>query len=323
MGRRRRSPPPRSGQVHAAEDADGRRLAVKVQYPGVAESLRDDLSSASLLRRVVGDELGERRRRRGARGHARAAPRRARLRRRGGAGSSASAAPSAADATIVIPRVDAARSTARVLTMERLDGRALADLAADDAEARRAPRARHLPLRVRRPLAARHLQRRSAPRQLPGPRRRAASASSTSARRPSCRDEHARRRPPLFLAMIHRDGETLRHAAHEEGLVGRRRASSRARPGASGRRLLSTPFLTRGECTLSPAHVARLITLHRRALARAAHRAAAGGDPACGGSGWARSPSSRRCRRGSTSAACWPSCSTTAATRSLLYDRWR
>ena len=71
------------GQVHAAEDADGRRFAVKVQYPGVAEALRDDLASASLLRRIVGDELGA-----GAAADAlgtmrAAAPRRARLRRRG------------------------------------------------------------------------------------------------------------------------------------------------------------------------------------------------------------------------------------------------
>src|SRR5260370_29503714 len=32
------------GQVHAAADADGRRWAVKVQYPGVAEALRGGLS---------------------------------------------------------------------------------------------------------------------------------------------------------------------------------------------------------------------------------------------------------------------------------------
>ena len=124
------------GQVHAAEDADGRRFAVKVQYPGVAEALRDDLPSASLLRRVVGDELGS--------GAAAEALETMRAQLLGELDYVAEArwlerfrAPSPATPRIVIPRVDAARSTARVLTMERLDGRAIADLATDDAEARR------------------------------------------------------------------------------------------------------------------------------------------------------------------------------------------
>jgi predicted unusual protein kinase regulating ubiquinone biosynthesis (AarF/ABC1/UbiB family) len=64
----------------------------------------------------------------------------------------------------------------------------------------------------------------------------------------------------LWLAMIHRDGETLRHAAHEEGLV----AEATVFEGSTWReweKALAAPFLTRGDFTLSPRHVARLITL--------------------------------------------------------------
>jgi predicted unusual protein kinase regulating ubiquinone biosynthesis (AarF/ABC1/UbiB family) len=37
------------GQVHAARLVDGRTVAVKVQYPGVAQAIRDDLRNAELL----------------------------------------------------------------------------------------------------------------------------------------------------------------------------------------------------------------------------------------------------------------------------------
>ena len=37
------------GQVHAAELADGTELAVKVQYPGVADAVRNDLANVELL----------------------------------------------------------------------------------------------------------------------------------------------------------------------------------------------------------------------------------------------------------------------------------
>ncbi|HVH64238.1 MAG TPA: AarF/ABC1/UbiB kinase family protein [Candidatus Dormibacteraeota bacterium] len=60
------------GQVHKAITRDGRAVAVKVQYPGIARSITSDLRNVGLLRRVVGaafpgldtrslvDELGER-----------------------------------------------------------------------------------------------------------------------------------------------------------------------------------------------------------------------------------------------------------------------
>ncbi len=46
------------GQVHAATLADGTEVAVKVQYPGVAESLRADLDDDAFLRKLAGAEIG-------------------------------------------------------------------------------------------------------------------------------------------------------------------------------------------------------------------------------------------------------------------------
>lgn len=40
------------GQVHRATLHDGRRVAVKIQYPGVAQAIRDDLSNTELLSTV-------------------------------------------------------------------------------------------------------------------------------------------------------------------------------------------------------------------------------------------------------------------------------
>ncbi len=60
------------GQVHRAVTRDGRAVAVKVQYPGIARSITSDLRNVGLLRRIAGaafpgldaraliDELGER-----------------------------------------------------------------------------------------------------------------------------------------------------------------------------------------------------------------------------------------------------------------------
>src|SRR6266581_6711193 len=41
------------GQVHRAMTHDGRAVAVKVQYPGIAESMAADLANAALLRRML------------------------------------------------------------------------------------------------------------------------------------------------------------------------------------------------------------------------------------------------------------------------------
>ncbi|MBK1644238.1 ABC transporter [Thiocapsa imhoffii] len=42
------------GQVHRAETRDGRRLALKIQFPGVRESIDSDISNLALLARTLG-----------------------------------------------------------------------------------------------------------------------------------------------------------------------------------------------------------------------------------------------------------------------------
>lgn len=46
------------GQVHAAKLHDGTDVVVKVQYPGVADSLRADLDDGGFLRKLAGAEVG-------------------------------------------------------------------------------------------------------------------------------------------------------------------------------------------------------------------------------------------------------------------------
>jgi predicted unusual protein kinase regulating ubiquinone biosynthesis (AarF/ABC1/UbiB family) len=46
------------GQVHAARLQDGREVAVKIQYPGVAEAIRADLRNAELLAAVLALAVG-------------------------------------------------------------------------------------------------------------------------------------------------------------------------------------------------------------------------------------------------------------------------
>jgi len=114
------------GQVHAARARDGRELALKVQYPGVARSIRPDLDMAALLLRATGfsgeRELG---------------PLMARLGRelsheadyrREAANTSAYRAWLEADPDFEIPRVHADLSTRRVLATDRLRALPIEDL---------------------------------------------------------------------------------------------------------------------------------------------------------------------------------------------------
>jgi predicted unusual protein kinase regulating ubiquinone biosynthesis (AarF/ABC1/UbiB family) len=249
------------GQVHEAEDADGRRFAVKVQYPGVAEALRDDLSSASLLRRIVGGELGG-----GAAADALAVMRTQLL---GELDYVAEASwlerfgrAFARDPDIVIPAVDRARSTARVLTMERLAGRPLFELFDSngaDAEATRNRAARAIfRFAFGAPLVHGIFNADPHPGNyliLDGtPALGFVDFGSAVELSDDMRDADRR----LFLAMIHRDGEALRHAAHAEGLV----AHATVFEGETWReweKTLAAPFLQRGEFALGPAHVTQLI----------------------------------------------------------------
>ena len=51
--RRRRSPPRRSARCTARGCKDGRRVAVKIQYPGIARAVRSDLQNLGLILRVA------------------------------------------------------------------------------------------------------------------------------------------------------------------------------------------------------------------------------------------------------------------------------
>jgi predicted unusual protein kinase regulating ubiquinone biosynthesis (AarF/ABC1/UbiB family) len=123
------------GQVHAAEGSDGERYAVKVQYPGMAAAMHDDLASPLLLRRLAGAEL-----RGPLEPSAEAALRQALLDEldyaREAAMMTRFAAAFAGDGRIRVPRSFPSLSSARVLTMERIDGVGLGDVAAGADELR-------------------------------------------------------------------------------------------------------------------------------------------------------------------------------------------
>ncbi|HWP64385.1 MAG TPA: AarF/ABC1/UbiB kinase family protein [Candidatus Limnocylindria bacterium] len=114
------------GQVHRAEREDGRRVAVKVQYPGVADTVGQDLKNIRALIRVMAaigrDVMG-----RDVDTKLVVAELEARLReeldyRLEAANAERFRMLFADDPEVVIPRVHADRSTGRVLTMDLLDG---------------------------------------------------------------------------------------------------------------------------------------------------------------------------------------------------------
>ncbi len=125
------------GQVHAATGHDGASYAVKVQYPGIAEALRDDLSSDGFARKLAGTELGKT-----LDAAALAVLRGAVLGevdyRAEAAWAERFRAAWAGDSTIRVPRIEAGLSSARVLTMERANGQTLVDTAAADQATRNA-----------------------------------------------------------------------------------------------------------------------------------------------------------------------------------------
>ena len=245
------------GQVHAAEDADGTRWAVKVQYPGVAETLADDLSSASLLRRVVGSELGE--------GAVDATLEVMRAQLLGELDYRAEAVwldrfrrAFTGDADIVIPRVDPARSTGRLLTMARLDGTTLAAVAAADAETRQRAARSIFRFAFGGPLKHGIFNADPHPGNYLADGGRVGFVDFGSSAELSDEMRAADRR--LFLALIHRDGEELRHAVHSEGLVAEARTFETA-AWREWEEALSAPFLSRVAVTLTAAQVARIIAL--------------------------------------------------------------
>ena len=248
------------GQVHAAESREGARLAVKVQYPGVADALRDDLESGALVRQLVGAEVG----------HALSAEAAAALRERilGELDYRAEAEhlelfrrAFAGDTRITVPRAFPALSSARVLTMERLEGRPLPVFAATAGPAERNAAARTLflfawggPLRHglvnADPNPGNYLI-------LEPPGRVGFLDFGCVVQLDEALAREDRR---LWMAVIHRDGETVRHAFYRQGLVG----DAMVLDGAAYRaweQHLAAPFLARGEYTLEPEHVREFVRL--------------------------------------------------------------
>ncbi len=125
------------GQVHVAEAVaePGLRWAVKVQYPGVAAALTDDLASGALLRRLAGSDVG------GALPAASVAALREAIlaeldyRREANLTESFGRA-FAGDADIVVPRVQRDLSTGKILTTQLLVGERLSLLREAPEEAR-------------------------------------------------------------------------------------------------------------------------------------------------------------------------------------------
>jgi predicted unusual protein kinase regulating ubiquinone biosynthesis (AarF/ABC1/UbiB family) len=124
------------GQVHAATGHDGVAYAVKVQYPQIAAALREDVESEAFVRKLAGSEVGQ-----ALDDHALGALRAAVLGELDYRAEAAAAekfrAAWAGDETIRVPRIEAALSTGRVLTMERARGMSLVEAAGADVETRR------------------------------------------------------------------------------------------------------------------------------------------------------------------------------------------
>jgi predicted unusual protein kinase regulating ubiquinone biosynthesis (AarF/ABC1/UbiB family) len=248
------------GQVHAAESHEGEKLAVKVQYPGVAEALRDDLESGALVRQLVGAEVG----------HALSAEAEAALRERilGELDYRAEAEylgvfrrAFAGDAQIVVPRVFPKLSSARVLTMERIEGRSLSEFAGAAGAAERNAAARTL-LRFAWGGPLRHGLLNADPN--PGNYLMLEPAGRVGFLDFGCvvrlEEGLGREDRRLWMAVIHRDGETLRHAFYRQGLVGDVGVLDGAAYRAWEQRL-TAPFLARGAYALEPGHVRELVRL--------------------------------------------------------------
>lgn len=125
------------GQVHAAADADGAEYAVKVQYPEVADALREDLASRGMVGRLAGTDIGKRLDAQAIERLRAAVLAELDYRIEAGAAERFRAA-LAGEPDMVVPAIDRARSSARVLTMERIRGATIHETARAAVEVRRA-----------------------------------------------------------------------------------------------------------------------------------------------------------------------------------------
>jgi predicted unusual protein kinase regulating ubiquinone biosynthesis (AarF/ABC1/UbiB family) len=125
------------GQVHAATLAEGTDVVVKVQYPGVAESLQSDLDDDSFVRKLAGAEIGRSLDAASLRALADAV--RGELDYRAeAAAQEKSRAAWAEHKTLRVPRVIGERSARRVLTMTRARGKTLVATASAAPDVRKA-----------------------------------------------------------------------------------------------------------------------------------------------------------------------------------------
>jgi len=250
------------GQVHQAVGHDGRLLAVKVQYPGVAEALADDLDSKGVLRDLVGGDLGE------AVSHESLQALRERLLAELDYRAEAESLRRfrrlfARDPHVVIPEVIADRSTGKVLTMERIIGRSLPELARDGTDSQRSAAGQTI-LRFALECPIRHGVINVDPN--PGNYLILDGVGEDGEAKVGFLDfgcvaevpeELQRADQALYWAMIKRDGEALRYAAYQQGLI----PSPSAFDNSTYRRwekLLSAPFLEREPVRLSPEYVKEL-----------------------------------------------------------------
>ena len=125
------------GQVHAALLHDGTDVIVKVQYPGVADKLRQDLDDDQFVRKLAGAEIG--RSLDHAALHALAEAVRAELDYRVEAAAQQKfAAAWHGDNSLRVPRVVGELSSQHVLTMTRAKGKTLVEAAASGSPETRA-----------------------------------------------------------------------------------------------------------------------------------------------------------------------------------------
>ena len=140
------------GQVHRAITHDGRAVAVKVQYPGIAETMAADLDNVALLRRMLQDHRAEPGRRRARRRAARAGARGARLPPGGGQPAAVRRLLRRATPRSTCRAIIDELSTRRVVTSELSDGARFAELATLVAGGARPGRGDDLPVRVPQPV---------------------------------------------------------------------------------------------------------------------------------------------------------------------------